>query len=154
MPFFLVTIGLLMIVSGARDTYSAFGKQLVSDFTGPQNFTYWLVALGALGFVGYAPQLRSFSRAFMALVIIAMVLANGGVFAKFTQALQQGPVRPGDNAKPVGGSSTSDPVNITVDGGNPAKPSVTVGAHVDIASNALNDLEHAATVVQAITAFL
>lgn len=101
MPFALVTIGLLMIVSGSRDTYAAFGKELVSDFTGPGNFTYWIVALGAVGALGYAPQFRTFSRMFMALIVVAMVLRNGGVFDKFSEALAQGPVHPGDAAKNV-----------------------------------------------------
>jgi hypothetical protein len=90
-----------MIVSGSRDTYAAFGKQLVSDFTGPGNFTYWLVALGFVGALGYITAFRTFSRAFMALIIIAMVIKNGGIFDKLTAALASGPVRPGDNAKDV-----------------------------------------------------
>lgn len=98
MGFILTTGGLLLIVTGSRDTYALFGKQVVSDFTGPGNFTYWLVALGALGALGYVPALRNFSRAFMVLVFISMLLANRGVFAQLTQALQLGPVHPGDQA--------------------------------------------------------
>lgn len=97
MPFALVTIGLIMIVSGSRDTYAALGRELVADFTGPGNFTYWLVALGAVGSLGYIPALRGFSRGFMALILISMVLKNGGVFDQFTSALNLGPVRPAND---------------------------------------------------------
>lgn len=103
MQFALVTIGLLMIVTGARDTYAAFGQQLVSDFTGEGNFTYWIAAIGALGALGAYAPLRGFSRAFIALVIVAMVLRNGGVFDKFTEALNMGPV------EQTGGADTQTP---------------------------------------------
>lgn len=107
MPFALVIIGLVMIVSGARDTYAALGKELVEDFTGPGNFTYWLVALGFLGALGSIPQFKNFSRAFMALALVAMVINNRGVFAKLTEALKTGPVKPGDEAKLVGQKTTA-----------------------------------------------
>lgn len=91
MPFALVVIGLLLVVTGARGTQKEFGDLLYKDFTGPGNFTYWLVSLGAIGALGYIDELRTFSRLFMALIIIAMIVKNQGLFDKFTQALQQGP---------------------------------------------------------------
>jgi len=96
MPFALVFIGLLMIVTGAKDTHKEFAAEVASEFTGPpkDNFIWWLVAFGAIGAVGYAPQFRTFSRAFMALLIIVILLANGGFFDQFTKALQSGPVAP------------------------------------------------------------
>jgi hypothetical protein len=110
-----------MIVTGARDTYAAFGKQVVGDFTGAGNFTYWLVALGAVGAIGYVPSLRSFSRAFMALIIVAMVIRNGGVFDKLTQALQNGPVHPGDNAVDITpGAGTSNAAGTAASQSNDA----------------------------------
>lgn len=92
MPFALVIIGLLMIVTGARDTYKDFGAQVTQDFTGEGNFLYWIAALGAVGAVGYAPEFRTFSRVFMALIIVALILKNGGFFDKFSQALNTAPV--------------------------------------------------------------
>ena len=97
MPFALVTIGLVMIVTGAKDTYDAFGAQVVGDFTGPGNFTYWVASLGAVGAVGYVKEFRTFSHAFMALILIAMVIRNGGFFDKFNSALSTGPVAPAAN---------------------------------------------------------
>ena len=94
MPFALVFIGLLLIVSGAKDTYKQFGAELVEDFTGDGNFTWWIVSIGAVGSLGYVTRLQTFSRMFMALIIIAMLIANRGVFNQATAALQAGPEAP------------------------------------------------------------
>lgn len=92
MAFVLVIAGLLMIVSGAKGTYAAFGKQLASDVNG--QFLYFAAAIGAVGSLGYIESLRTFSRLFMALILIVLVLANGGFAQKFMAALKQGPVAP------------------------------------------------------------
>lgn len=95
MPFALVTIGLIMVITGAKDTYAQFGNQIAGDFTGQGNFTYWIASLGAIGAAGYIPQLRDFSRLFMGLIILVIVLANGkGFFAKLQEALNKGPIAP------------------------------------------------------------
>jgi flagellar biosynthesis component FlhA len=94
MPFALVFIGLVMIVTGAKGTQSALGRQLVTDFTGQGNFFYWFAAIGTLGALGSIPGFKPFSRMFMTLIIVAMVLRNGGVFDKFMQAIKEGPVSP------------------------------------------------------------
>lgn len=91
MPFALVIIGLVMIVSGARDTYRELGSELIEDFTGPGNFTWWIAGIGAVGAVGYYEPLRPASRLFMALILISLLLSNQGFFAKLTGALQKGP---------------------------------------------------------------
>lgn len=94
MPFALVFIGLLMIVSGVRDTYKEFGAALIEDFSGDRNFFYWVIAVLAVGSIGYYPKAQGLSRAFLGLVIIAMVVSNRGVFANLTRALETGPVNP------------------------------------------------------------
>lgn len=94
MAFVLVVAGLLMIVTGARGTYAAFGAQVASEFQGQNNFLYWIAGIGGVGAVGYIPPLQTFSRLFMALIIIGMVLANRGIFAQLTSALKQGPQAP------------------------------------------------------------
>lgn len=107
MAFVLVTVGLLMIVTGAKGTYAAFGSQVASDFTGSQPFTYWLAAIGAVGALGYIDALKTFSRLFLTLILVSMVLANKGFFAKLTAALKQGPVAPpAGTGTPSGGSSS------------------------------------------------
>jgi hypothetical protein len=116
--FVLVISGILMIVTGAKGTYAAFGSQLAGDFTGDHNFTYWLAAIGGVGAVGYVPSLQTASRYFMALIIISMVLANKGFFAKFTAALKAGPVAPaGGTGLPAASTGTvsSSSSTATVD---------------------------------------
>ncbi len=76
MPFFFVFVGVLLIVTGAKDTYVALGKQVAADFTGDKNFFVWIMALGSIGAIGYVPKLKGFSNVFMALVLVAMVLSN------------------------------------------------------------------------------
>jgi len=98
MPFALVIIGLIMIVTGARNTHVAFAKQVQSDFTGQNNFLTWVVALGAVGSLGYVDKLRQLSHYFMALIIIGMLLSNRGFFAQFSKALATGPVAPAAGA--------------------------------------------------------
>ena len=98
MPFALVFIGLIMIVTGAKGTQSALGKQLVADFTGTGNFFYWFASIGVIGALGSIPGFKPFSRMFMTLIIVAMVLKNGGVFNKFMEALRTGPIAPEKSA--------------------------------------------------------
>lgn len=101
MPFALIVIGLIMIVTGSKDTYAQFGKQVAGDFTGPGNFTYWLASLGVVGAIGYIRQLQQVSHIFLALIIIVMVLSNGnpnatggGFFQKIQDFLKTGPTAP------------------------------------------------------------
>lgn len=117
MPFALVIVGLILVVTGARNSYAALGQQLMSDFTGAGNFIYWIVAIGIVGAIGYYSPLKNFSRLFMVLIIIALFLSNQGVFAKFTQSINAGPQQPPaqpidmPNASP---STSSSPVNTAI----------------------------------------
>jgi len=115
MPFALVIIGLIMIVTGARNTHVAFGRQVQSDFTGDNNFITWVVALGAVGSLGYVDKLRQFSHYFMALIILGMVLSNRGFFAQFAAALKSGPVAPTavSDTSASGTPAASEPVTAT-----------------------------------------
>lgn len=87
MPFALVFIGMLLIVTGIRDTYKQLGSLVYNDMvpTGQNaGFIMFLVAFGALGAFGsISPKTRQFSHYFMALIIIALVLHN----AQFAQQL-------------------------------------------------------------------
>jgi hypothetical protein len=112
MPFILVISGLILIVTGARNTFGAFGKQLTGDFIGPGNFTYWALSVGGIGALGYVSPLRKFSIMFMTLILLALILAHGGFFEQFMGAIKKGPVAPAaaaggpqGSAGPLGGSS-------------------------------------------------
>jgi|GEM_PF-5663381 len=102
MPFALVTIGLLLIIVGFQDTYKQFGTQVQSDFTGKNNFIYWLIAIGIIGAIGYVKEFQTFSRIFIGLVIVAMFLSHkkGGIaqgitfFQKFNTGVGSGTTAP------------------------------------------------------------
>lgn len=110
MPYALVIVGLIMIVSGVRDTHAALGAQIKSDLTGERNFTQYALAIFAVGALGYIDKLRAISTAFMALIIVSLVLSNQGFFAKLGEAFKAGPEAP-----PAGGTTppaTSVPFSL------------------------------------------
>lgn len=94
MPYALVAIGLVLFVTAIKNTYAAMGTLIKGDFTGPGNFTYWLAAIGIVGLVGYYAPFRPLSRAFLILIIVVMLLRNGGFAQQLTSAIQNGPVSP------------------------------------------------------------
>lgn len=109
MPFALLTIGMLLIITGFQDTYKQFGTQLEKDFSGPNSFIYFLVAIGAVGAIGYVKELESFSRAMLALIIVALFLGavnKGGFLNNLTGGLQSG------------SNSPVDPIGTPLQGGN------------------------------------
>lgn len=90
MPFALIFAGLMLIITGFQNTYQPFGKLVAGDFTGPNNFIYWVISISLVGALGYNKDLQPFSRAFMGLIILDMIISNKGVFAKLNTALSSG----------------------------------------------------------------
>lgn len=92
MPFLLIIAGLLMVVTAANNTHAQMAAQLGKDGT---EFSKWLVAFGIVGGLGYVDDLRNLSRAFMALILISLVLSNSktgrGVIGNFQDAINAGP---------------------------------------------------------------
>jgi len=108
----LTVTGIILIITGAQNTYGAFGNQLRGDFTGTNNFTWWFLALILVGMLGYIPALRSFSRWFLALILIAILFSHKGFFAQLTNALKAGPVNqpvPAGAQTPTGSSLLTAP---------------------------------------------
>lgn len=115
MPFALVLIGLIMVITGAKDTHEELGKQLTEDFTGPDNFIKWAAAIAGLGAVGYVKDLQPISRLALALLFVVMILSNGGMFDKFMQAVNQGPEaipRPNQGGSAAPGDTGALPANV------------------------------------------
>lgn len=110
MPFFFVFVGVLLIITGVKDTYVALGNQLAKDFTGERNFFVWVLAFGLIGAIGYVDRLKPVSTMFMVLVLLAMVLTNsnrGDIISLIADGLNN-PVAP---ARPV--STTSAPAGAS-----------------------------------------
>lgn len=90
MPFALLFVGMILIITGFQNTYKQFGTMVAGDFSGNQSFLYWLASIGVVGSVGYIKGAESFSRAFMALILIAMIVNNKGLFANLQSAIVAG----------------------------------------------------------------
>ena len=93
-------------MSGIRNTYGCLWALIKGDFTTQNGFLTWVAAIAVVGGLGYIPKLRPLSVAFMTLLLLVLVLSNGGVFAKLQSFIQSG-------AKaPAGGTSAEvAPVN-------------------------------------------
>jgi hypothetical protein len=87
MPFALLIVGVFLLVAGVRGTQTQLFTLVHGDFTGSDNFIYWLLAILAIGAVGYIPRLKGVSNAMLALVIVILFLSRGGFFARFTSAI-------------------------------------------------------------------
>ncbi len=94
MPFTFLIIGLVMLVSAVRGTYTELINLVSGEFKGStagSNFMYWLIAILILGMIGYVDSLRTFSRTVMALVIIVLLLHNSGFFSQFFGSIGASP---------------------------------------------------------------
>lgn len=114
MPFALLIAGIILTVSGVRDTQGTLFSLLKGDFTGQNNYTWWAVSVLTIGAVGYVDQLKQLSHYFLALILIVLILAkykNGqNVFDEFISALKNpipaAPV-PQSSASSIGGLASS-----------------------------------------------
>jgi hypothetical protein len=96
MPFALVVFGVLLFVIAIQGvaTVKAFGSQFYGDLFGTNGkggFVLWALALVVVGLIGYIPQLKKPSDAFMGLIILGMVLHNGNFFGQAESAIASGP---------------------------------------------------------------
>jgi hypothetical protein len=112
-PFALIIAGIILTVAGVRNTQGALFNLLEGDFTGNNSFIWWSLSILVVGTVGYVPSTRQLANAFLALILIVLFLANGGVFQKFTDALKA-PIPPA----PVPGTTTSTPSATTATTGS------------------------------------
>lgn len=107
-----------MVVAGVRGQGANLVTTTKAQFTGKNNFAYWLVSILVIGAIGYAKPLQPLSRAFLVLVIVVLFLTSGngnaGFFAQF-QKQAFGPDNPnaGNSTTSTGTSSTpaSTPVS-------------------------------------------
>lgn len=104
MPFAFLIVGVVLVISGVRGTSQQLLTLAKNDLTGQHGYLYWMVSILAIGAVGYVPQLRTLSRAFLVLVLIVLVLkvgnpnsTGGGFFQQFTAALKQISASKGNN---------------------------------------------------------
>lgn len=102
MPYALIIAGVILTVAGVRNTQAALYSLLSSDFTGNKSFIWWTLSILGIGAIGYVEDLKGLANAFLALILIVLILANKGVFQQFTDALKN-PIP----AAPVAGNTTA-----------------------------------------------
>lgn len=85
-----------MTIAAARGTQGTLFTLLQNDFTGSNSFVWWSASIVGIGSVGYIKEVRPLANTFLALVLLVLILKNGGVFSKFVEAL-----RSGTNVTPV-----------------------------------------------------
>ncbi len=90
MPIAVILLGAICIDLAFRGTEHEFAAQLGKDFGGGQ-FVAWLAAMVFLGALGYVPALRKLSDLSMALVIVVLVLKNGGLLTQLGQVISSPP---------------------------------------------------------------
>lgn len=102
MSFVFLIVGALLVIAGVRNTTedsvagSGDGKGLFplvkGDFEGTgqaHGFLVWFAAILIIGGLGYVKDLRPVSGALMTLVILALLLSNGGFFKQLQMAITQ-----------------------------------------------------------------
>ena len=77
MPFALLFIGIVLVVTAVRNMQAPFIALLGGDFSGPGNFFYWVVALLVIGAIGYIPKAKPISDGLLVLIILSLLLASG-----------------------------------------------------------------------------
>jgi hypothetical protein len=89
MPFVLLALGILFLVVSIKGTQGDLFALLQSEFTGSNSFIIWASALIILGLLAYIKPIRPVVHAFMALIVLVLLLANHGhFFSQFNQAIR------------------------------------------------------------------
>lgn len=80
MALFILWFGVLFLVATVRgkEQMDKLTGLLRDDFTGPNNFFVWMLAIGGIAAIGYAGQLRKFSNLLLCLVFLVLVLKKKG----------------------------------------------------------------------------
>ncbi|HEX3643303.1 MAG TPA: hypothetical protein VHV10_18615 [Ktedonobacteraceae bacterium] len=96
MPFAFLIVGTVLVVSGVRGQSQTLFSLVRGDFTGQNNYIYWMFSILLIGALGYIQSLKTFSHAFLALILIVLVLKEGsdknpggGFFQQFNSALRE-----------------------------------------------------------------
>lgn len=94
MPYFLLIAGIIFLVTGIRGNQNDLITLLKSDFSGANNFIYWVMAIVVIVMIGYIKVIRPVSDAFLGLVILVIIVANykrgGDIFSSFINQVRAG----------------------------------------------------------------
>ncbi len=97
MPLFLFLLGAIFLAAamrgeacGGEQCYKVLFATMKDDFTGQNNFFYWIMALFIVGAVGYYKPLKPVSNAFMLLIFVVLFLSHDNFVEKFMQEIKSG----------------------------------------------------------------
>ena len=101
MPFVLILFGAILFVAAVQNNQAALWALVKNDFSGKDSFAVWIIAIIAIGSLGYIKSLRTLSISIMTLLLLVLVISNKGVFSQLQQFVQ--------GADASGGSTFIDP---------------------------------------------
>lgn len=94
MAWALLIFGFIGIIAAWKNRTDELYSILKENFTGPNNFILWTVAIVFLAVIGMNKTIRPVSDAFMGLIILVVILAayrkNKDVFKLFLEELKKG----------------------------------------------------------------
>jgi len=124
MPFVLLIVGVLFLVVAIQGTQGTAFQMLKGEFTGSNSFVVFASAIIILGALAYIRPIRPIAFGMIALVLLAMVLANkGGFFTSLNNALRN-PITPASAPLTIAGADTSTTM-VTAPGGFGSLPATT-----------------------------
>lgn len=91
MPLFFLLVGALFIWAGFNNRLGELASLIKEDFSptdGSRGFAVWVVAIFAIGAIGYYRPAKPLSNAFLLLVVVSLILSNRGFFRRFQQGLE------------------------------------------------------------------
>jgi hypothetical protein len=135
MAFALLFIGIVMVVSAVMNTQDNLTNLIQGDFSGPGNFFYWIIALIAVGSIGYSEKLKPLSDGLLIVILVGLVLSKGnpnnnpggGFFNQFVAALKSTNV-------PAVATPTGTPGNAYTGSGSGGVSVSTPGGGVSVGS--------------------
>lgn len=90
MALAILLAGIILLVAGIRGKHDDLIGALKDDFTGPNNFFIWVIAIGVLVGLTNVDKIKPVANAFLGLVILVMLISNRGFFTKFPQEIKKG----------------------------------------------------------------
>jgi hypothetical protein len=89
MGFALIIFGVAFLLAGYHGTAAKLFDLLSGEFKGTPSFGKWIIAILAVGSIGYIRPLKSLSDSFIVLILVVLFLSNRGFFAKFNAQVLQ-----------------------------------------------------------------
>jgi hypothetical protein len=82
MAFLFLSAGIFFVIAGVRAQSANALKLLKGDLIGTDSYLVWIGAILLIGAIGYIDELKPIANSFLVLVVIVLLLSNGGFFTK------------------------------------------------------------------------